>query len=222
MDKRFLRNIPSISQAEQETLRGKKVFVAGCGGLGGYICEYLVRAGVGAIAAADGDLFEESNFNRQILSLQSTLGINKARAAKERAQQINPEVSFTAFEEFFTADKAEKMLESADIVIDALDSPADRIILEEECGKRGLYLVHGAISGWNAQISLVTPGSSFLKNLYAGALPSASSCLCPTPALCAALQAAEALKILCGRASSLEGKLLLADLLNMEFEIIEF
>ncbi|MBR2880002.1 MAG: ThiF family adenylyltransferase, partial [Oscillospiraceae bacterium] len=46
MDKRFLRNIPSISEAEQNLLREKKVFVAGCGGLGGYICEYLVRAGV--------------------------------------------------------------------------------------------------------------------------------------------------------------------------------
>ncbi len=222
MDKRFLRNIPSISEAEQEALRGKKVFVAGCGGLGGYICEYLVRAGVGTIAAADGDCFDESNFNRQILSLQSTLGINKSRAAGERAKQINPEVSFTAFEEFFSADKAEKMLEGADIVIDALDSPADRILLEEECGKRGLYLVHGAISGWNAQISVVKPRSGFLKNLYTNALPSAGSCICSTPALCAALQAAEALKLLCGRASSLEGKLLLADLSNMEFDIIEF
>lgn len=221
MDKRFLRNIPSISEAEQNLLREKKVFVAGCGGLGGYICEYLVRAGVGAISAADGDAFEETNLNRQILSLQSTLGTNKARAAKERAQQINPDMHFTAFEEFFTADKAEEMLEGADIVIDALDNPADRIILEEECGKRGLYLVHGAINGWNAQISLVAPGSGFLKNLYADFLPAPSSCLCLTPAICAGLQAAEALKILCGKPSSLEGKMLLADLFNMEFDIIE-
>ena len=221
MDKRFLRNIPSISETEQEALREKKVFVAGCGGLGGYICEYLMRAGVGAVSAADGDSFEETNFNRQLLCLQSTLGMNKARAASQRAQQINPNISFTAFEEFFTADSAEKMLEGADIVIDALDNPDERILLEEECGKRGLYLVHGAINGWHAQISVVKPGSGFLKNLYTGAICSESSCVCPSPALCAALQAAEALKILCGRASSLEGKLLLADLANMEFDIIE-
>lgn len=221
MDKRFSRNIPSISAAEQEALHEKKVFVAGCGGLGGYICEYLVRAGVGAVSAADGDSFEETNFNRQLLSLQNTLGMNKARAAAQRAQQINPNVSFTAFEDFFTSDRADKMLEGADIVIDALDSPDERILLEEECGKRGLYLVHGAINGWHAQISVVKPGSGFLKNLYAGAARSESSCVCPTPALCAALQAAEVLKLLCGRLSDLEGKLLLADLANMEFETVE-
>jgi len=222
MDKRFLRNIPSISESEQELLHGKNVFIAGCGGLGGYICEYLVRAGVGALSVADGDCFEETNFNRQLLSLQSTLGMSKSRAAAERAQQINPDVKLTVFEEFFSIENAEKMLEGADIVIDALDNPSDRILLEEECGKRGLYLVHGAINGWNAQVSVVKPGSSFLKNLYSDFLPSPSSCLCPTPAICAGLQAAEALKILCGRVSSLEGKLLFADLLNMEFEIIEF
>ncbi len=221
MDKRFLRNIPSISETEQEQLRKKKVFVAGCGGLGGYICEYLVRAGVGAVAAADGDIFEETNLNRQLLSLQSTMGINKARAAAGRAKQINPDIEFTAFEEFFSAENADAMLSGADIVIDALDNPADRILLEEECGKRGLYLIHGAINGWNAQISVVKPGSGFLKNLYANSLPSAGSCICPTPAACAALQAAEALKILCGKTSSLEGKMLLVDLFNMEFDIIE-
>lgn len=221
MDKKFSRNIPSISVSEQALLRQKKAFVAGCGGLGGYICEYLVRAGLGAVSAADGDFFEETNLNRQLLSLQSTMGTNKARAAAQRAREINPGIEFTAFDEFFSAEKADSMLLGADIVIDALDNPADRILLEEECGKRGLYLVHGAINGWNAQISVVKPNSGFLKTLYANSAPASSSCLCPTPALCAALQAAEALKILCGRASSLEDKLLLADLSNMEFDIIE-
>ena len=221
LDKKFSRNIPSISVAEQALLRQKKAFVAGCGGLGGYICEYLVRAGVGAIAAADGDFFEETNLNRQLLSLQSTLGVNKAFAAAKRAKEINPEVEFTPFDEFFSAEKADAMLSGADIVIDALDNPADRILLEEECGKRGLYLVHGAISGWNAQISVVKPNSGLLKTLYANSAPSPSGCLCPTPAACAALQSAETLKILCGKNSSLEGKLLLADLFNMEFDIIE-
>lgn len=221
MDKRFLRNIPSITPEEQALLQNKKVFVAGCGGLGGYICEYLVRAGVGSVSAADGDVFEETNFNRQLLSLKSTLGLNKAAVAEERAKQINPEVHFTAFEEFFSAENSEVMLAEADIVIDALDSATSRIVLERECGKRELYLVHGAINGWNAQISVVKPGSGFLENLYEGFVPGDSSCLCPTPALCAAVQAAEAIKILCGKPSALDGKLLLIDLLNMEFDIIE-
>ena len=68
MEERYIRNIPAVSPAEQEALSAAKVVVVGCGGLGGYLIEYLGRMGVGTITAVDGDVFEPSNLNRQILS----------------------------------------------------------------------------------------------------------------------------------------------------------
>ena len=85
MDLRYSRNIPAISPEEQAALKDKKVLVLGCGGLGGYIIENLLRMGVGAITAVDGDSFDESNLNRQLLAAEKTLGINKAIAAAQRA-----------------------------------------------------------------------------------------------------------------------------------------
>ncbi|MBR6653298.1 MAG: ThiF family adenylyltransferase, partial [Oscillospiraceae bacterium] len=92
MDLRYSRNIPAISPEEQDTLKGKKVLVLGCGGLGGYIIENLLRMGVGAITAVDGDSFDESNLNRQLLATEKTLGTNKAIAAAQRANAVNSQV----------------------------------------------------------------------------------------------------------------------------------
>ena len=98
MEPRYERNIPAVSPEEQETLSGKRVLVAGCGGLGGYIIEYLVRMGVGELTVADGDVFEPSNLNRQLLSGSDTLGRGKAAAAAARARNVNPSVKVTAVE----------------------------------------------------------------------------------------------------------------------------
>ena len=81
MEKRFLRNIPAITEAEQTLLGQKTVAVVGCGGLGGYLIEFLGRVGVGTIRVIDGDGFEETNLNRQLISEPALLGVNKAEAA---------------------------------------------------------------------------------------------------------------------------------------------
>ena len=98
MDPRFIRNLPTLTEAEQAVLGEKRVFIAGCGGLGGFLAEFLVRAGVGHITAADCDRFEYSNRNRQLLSLESTLGESKVLTAAARARDINPSVDFRPVE----------------------------------------------------------------------------------------------------------------------------
>ena len=80
MEQRFSRNIPTISEAEQSILRQKRVAIIGCGGLGGYLAEFMARVGVGAITVVDGDSFEETNLNRQNLSLPALIGRGKAEA----------------------------------------------------------------------------------------------------------------------------------------------
>ena len=90
---RYTRNMETLSKEENDRLKEFKVCVVGCGGLGGYVIEMLGRIGIGHITAVDGDGFDESNLNRQILSDTYCLGKNKAVAAKERMERVNPLIS---------------------------------------------------------------------------------------------------------------------------------
>lgn len=222
MELRFSRNMPSLSPEEQARLAGSHVFVAGCGGLGGHVLELLLRLGVGRITAADGDRFDLSNRNRQLLSLESNLGQSKVRAAALRAQDINPAVEFRALETVLDADNLTGLLRGCDLVMDALDSVESRLALADACDAAGLTLIHGAVYGWLAQVTVLPPGSGALRRLYEGGAPARdSTVLSPAPALCAAVQCAEAAKLLAGRDSDLSGRLFTADLEQMEFQLIE-
>ena len=78
MDPRYARNVPALSEAECELLQRKRVLVVGCGGLGGHLIDMLARIGIGSLRVVDGDAFEPSNLNRQLLSEVSLLGVGKA------------------------------------------------------------------------------------------------------------------------------------------------
>ncbi len=80
---RYDRNYNTFSPKEQKTLGFSKVIVVGLGGLGGGVCEMLARVGVGHLTLIDGDSFEASNLNRQLLSEESLIGVSKAQAAKK-------------------------------------------------------------------------------------------------------------------------------------------
>ena len=219
MENRYLRNLPAIQEREQEELKTKHVCVLGCGGLGGYIIEYLVRIGVGRITAFDGDVFDETNLNRQILATEKTIGESKALCAKIRAEAINADIAFTAIDKYFDENDA-SVLENCDVVIDALDAPDARITLEKVCAKLGKTIVHGAIAGNSVQVCVVPPGSGILENLYKNAGETPKTSLSFTPPYCASIQCAEAIKILLGKEPALSGKLLISDMDSFETEII--
>lgn len=224
MDSMYTRNIPSISEEEQNLLASKKVFVAGCGGLGGFIIEFLVRAGVGSVRAADGDVFSESNLNRQILSDREHIGKSKVLTARERALAIRPDMDFEACECFIDSDNIGELVSGCDLAIDALDSIRARCVLSEACRNEGIPMVHGAIDGWLVQASTVYPQDSVIDMLYAGREESTKtvSTLSFIPAACAAIEAAEAVKILTGKEPSLRNRLLMADMKNMTSDVIDF
>lgn len=223
MEERYSRNIPAVSAEEQAALARKRVLVVGCGGLGGYLIEYLARMGVGEITAVDADVFEPSNLNRQLLSTPALLGAAKAWAAQARARAVNPAVTVLAVEAFLDEGNADDLVRGRDLVLDALDNIPARLALEDACARQGVIIVHGAIQGWSAQVTVVPPGSGALRRLYGRAVAPAEKTSLPfTPAFCAAIQAAEAVKLLCGRPSALEGKLLLADLRRMDWDLLTF
>ncbi len=220
MEERYLRNLGALSEAECAMLRDKRVFVAGCGGLGGYILEMLLRLGIGHITAADGDVFEPSNLNRQLLSTVEGLGHAKADTAGARAASVNPQVEFVAVPAFVTADNAANLIRGCDVVLDALDNIASRRLLKAECDRQGIPYIYGAIHGWTAQCAVSLPGDGLLDRLYpATAVVSDKASLAFTPPFCAAMQVALCVKLLCGRKVE-PGKLYYTDLDDFEFETL--
>jgi len=220
MTGRYLRNIPALSEEECILLRQKKVAVIGCGGLGGHLIELLARVGIGSIVAVDGDVFEESNLNRQLLSTVSLLGNSKAKAAADRVSQINPEISVLAVEEFLDEGNAEALIRGCDAVLDALDNIPTRKILAKACEDAEIPYIYGAIQGWLAQAAISMPGDRLLEILYPAEIEIRDkSALSFTPALCAAMQSALCVKLLTGKTVE-TGTVYCFDLLNQEFETI--
>ena len=215
---RYQRNIPSISEEQQLLLKEKKVAVPGCGGLGGYIIELLARIGVGHIVAIDGDVFEMSNYNRQLFSTTSNYGTPKAIVAKERVNEINPDVEVTAVHAFLTEENAGELIKGCDLIVDALDNVKSRLVLEDAAEKEGITIIHGAIHAWEMQCTVVPPGSGILHRLYMNSDsdnkndPETKTSLAFAPCCCAAVEVCEAVKALTGRSSELKGKLFVMDM----------
>ena len=220
MEERYIRNLGALTEEECALLRTKTVFVAGCGGLGGYLIEMLLRIGVGEIRAADGDVFEASNLNRQLLSSPSSLGQSKAEAAAARAALVNPDVRFVAVPQFVAEENAAELIRGCDAVLDALDNIQARRILARACAEAGIPMIHGAICGWSAQAAVVMPGDDLIDRIYPeGARLNSKTSLSFTPPFCAALQTALCTGLLTGRPLE-AGRLYMADLLDMEMESI--
>lgn len=226
MEPQYERNFPAISAEEQEMLRRKHVLILGCGGLGGYLIELLARLGVGRLTVVDGDGFEPSNLNRQLYSAPTVLGRSKAVTAAERVRAIAPNTAVEPVQAFFTEQNSDKLVQGTDLVMDALDNLSARLLLEDTCDRCHVPYVHGAILGWNLQVTTGLPGSRVLHELYGGISqqtagdPANKTSLSMTPAVCAGLQVAEAVKLLTGQPPALSGKLLLLNLRTMEQRIV--
>lgn len=218
MEERYIRNLGALTEQECAVLRTKTVLVAGCGGLGGYLIEMLLRLGVGTIRAADGDCFEASNLNRQLLSSPLSLGQSKADAAARRAALVNPDVRFVPISQFVMTENAAELIQGCDAVLDALDNIQARRLLAHACAEAGIPLIHGAICAWSAQAAVVMPGDDLIDRIYPESVSlSSKASLSFTPPFCAALQTALCTRLLTGRPLE-TGRLYVADLLNMELE----
>jgi molybdopterin/thiamine biosynthesis adenylyltransferase len=215
----------TISPEENLKLKDFKVCVVGCGGLGGYVIEMLGRLGIGHITAVDGDVFDESNLNRQLLSSEKVIGNSKAEVAKSRMAEVNSEIEVTAIRDFLTAENWEKIVNNHDLVIDALDNISARKVLANGCRVAGIPMIHGAIAGWYGQVSTIMPGDETISLLYSHdeekGIETELGNPSFTPALVASIETAEALKVLLGRGEVLSKKVLSIDLLNQEYEIFE-
>jgi molybdopterin-synthase adenylyltransferase len=205
---RYLRNLESITLPEQLSLSKKRAAIVGAGGLGGNIITLLARLGVGTLVVIDPDCFDETNLNRQALSGTRTLGRPKVEAAVAAVADINPGVKVLPYRQAFRRGEANTMLHGVDVILDGLDNIMDRIDLQQTACDLNIPFIHGAIAGFEGQVMTVLPGDAGLKRIYGerptlGKKTETPEALlgtpAPVPALIAALQVMEALKILLGR-----------------------
>jgi molybdopterin/thiamine biosynthesis adenylyltransferase len=221
MDNRYSKNKKMISQQEQEMLKNSRVCVVGCGGLGGYVLELLARLGVGQLTAVDGDRFDQTNLNRQLLSLESNLGEYKAVAAKKRIEDVNSEIDVDIIIEFLNEENAEEILLGHDLIIDALDSINTRRIVQEKAKALSIPFIHGAIAGWYGQVCTIMPGDDSLDYLYKSDVNHGEEKKLGnpsyTPALVASIEVSEATKVLLDKGELIRNEVLYVDLLEGEF-----
>ena len=220
MEARYSRNIPALTEEECALLRTRRVLVVGCGGLGGHIIDLLTRVGVGSLRVVDGDVFEPTNLNRQLLSDTEVLGRPKAEVAAEHIRRVSPHTAVEAAARFMTEENVRELIQDCDIVMDALDSISARRTLAWACADAGIPYVYGAIQGWVAQAAVSMPGDDLIGKLFPQEVEILDkSVLSFTPALCASVQAALAVTLLVGRPVR-TGTVYYFDLLDQEFEAI--
>ena len=128
-----------IGEDGVRVLKDSFVVIAGVGAVGGYVLEGLVRAGVGHIRVVDGDVFSESNLNRQILATKDTVGRPKAEVAAERALSINPEIDIETMSCLVSSDTVPDILSgSPDVLADAIDTVEHKVSLLRYAAENGI------------------------------------------------------------------------------------
>lgn len=122
-------------------IKSKKVLIIGIGGVGGYAVEALARSGIGTLIIVDPDTVDESNLNRQIVSLYSNIGKYKVDIMYNRIKDINPNINVISYKEFVEKNNIENYLSSIDYVIDACDTVETKICIIENCNRLGIKLI---------------------------------------------------------------------------------
>lgn len=225
---RYARNFHALSPQDQERLFASRICLLGLGGLGGPLLEMLARMGFarhgqGWIRAADGDVFEASNLNRQLFCLESNLGRKKAEVASERMGQVNSEIDLQIHACQVALNDLPDFLFGADMVLDALGDLRSKLVLRRAAAQVRLPVVTAAVAGWTGFVSTLLPDDP--DDLLWPALNAPSrgaeeelGVLAPTVWLVAALQCREAAALACGQPALFRGRMHVVDLHDVSWQ----
>lgn len=137
---RFSRSELLIGKDSAIKLKNSKVIVFGVGGVGSFVCEALARSGIGTIALVDGDVVSESNINRQLIALSSTIGKPKVEIMAKRIKDINPDCRIIPHLCLYTKEK-EVDISGFDYVVDAIDTVTSKLTLIEEANRLSVPII---------------------------------------------------------------------------------
>ena len=225
---RYSRNQRILSTSDQKKLHQAHVAIIGLGGLGGGVTELLARIGVGNLTLIDGDSFDETNLNRQLLSTTSNIGIPKATVAGSRVLSINPAIRVQTHIQFLGPDNGYDLLKGVNITIDCLDTISDRFILEQICNKQAIPMISAAIAGKSGQVTVIFPDDTGLTKLYGDqenapqrGVETSIGTLSFTASYMASIECAEAVNLILKADSPLRNGLLFTDLSDYSVEHIK-
>jgi len=228
---RYSRQIllPDVGGKGQEKLLNAKVLIIGAGGLGSPAGLYLASAGIGKIGIVDSDKVELNNLQRQILHATKDVGKAKVLSAKERLNNLNPDVEVITHRLRLTSKNILAIIKDYDIIVDGSDNFPTRYLVNDACVLSEKPLSHGGILKFDGQAITILPGkSACYRCLFPEPPPPgfAQSCqeagiLGAVAGLIGIVQANEVLKYILGIGNLLTGKLLIFNALNPSFRQVE-
>lgn len=206
----------------QLKLKNAKVLVAGAGGLGSPVLQYLSAAGIGIIGISDNDIVDLSNIARQVMFAKSEVGMQKAIIAAKKLEKLNPNIQVNIHNIFLKDERVLKVIDDYDIIVDATDNIQARYLLNDACIIKNKILVHASLYKYQGIVSVFNyqKGPSYRclfpfpprsEKLLES---SRSGILGALVGIVGSIQASEVIKIITGFGEVLSGKVLIYDLLE--------
>lgn len=217
--------LPEVGEEGQRLLKRASVLVVGAGGLGAPASLYLASAGVGRLGLVDFDVVDVSNLQRQVIFGTKDAGRSKPEAARERLQDLNPEIEIVPIAAKLTSDNALDIVKDYDVVVDGSDNFAAKYLVNDACVISRKPNVYGSVLRFEGQVSVFAlENGPCYRCLFAEPPPPGTVLSCADagvlgvlPGIIGSIQAAETIKLIVDAGDSLSGRLLLFDALAMKF-----
>lgn len=221
--------IEEIGVSGQRKIMNAKVLIAGAGGIGSPVIQYLAAAGVGTIAVADFDQVELHNLNRQVIHTEKSLYQSKTKSAESFVRERNSQVNFIALPVKISSSNVAALIAEYELVIDGSDNFPTRYLLNDACVRSGKPLVYGSILGFEGQCAVFNyRGSKELRDLFPeppnpGEIPDCdrNGVLGPLPGIIGSMMAMQTLKIITGLPVG-TNQLTIIDTLQWNFMKVQF
>jgi len=226
---RYSRHIilQDVSIEGQEKIMNGKVLIIGTGGLGAPAALYLAAAGVGTIGLVDGDKVDLSNLQRQVIHFTPDVGKSKVISAKEKIEQINPDVKVITHQKLALADNIADLIKDYDFILDGTDNFPAKFLINDACVLGKKPFSHGGILRFDGQTMTYVPGHACYRCVFETAPPKDAVPTCSQAGVLGAvagmlgtIQTAEVLKYLVGKGDLLTNRLLIFNALRMNFRTV--
>ncbi len=228
---RYSRHIilKEVGGVGQEKILNSKVLIIGAGGLGAPIALYLAAAGVGTLGIIDGDRVDLSNLQRQVIHFTQDLKRPKVQSAKDKMNQINPDVKVITYEDVVTSENIMGLISQYDFIIDGTDNFSAKFLINDACVMAKKPYSHGGILRFDGQTFTHVPGQGCYRCIFDAPPPKNAVPTCSQAGVLGAIagmlgtiQATEALKFITGAGDLLTNRLLIFNALKMNFRNVAF
>jgi adenylyltransferase/sulfurtransferase len=220
--------LADIGYDGQLKLRNAKACLVGVGGLGSPIATQLVGMGIGYLRIVDRDIVSRSDLHRQHLYDADCMGLPKVEIAQQKLSKLNPDVKLDPIPESLNSINAEELIGGMDVVIDGLDRPEPRYLVNRICNKFKIPYVFGAAIEAFGNASTLMPGQTFCLECFMPGLKDEDLPVCGVVGvhpsvigMVSSVQVSEAVRIIIGQKPKLYNKLLYIDLREFEFNVLE-